>query len=263
MLTNRLRANLVQLLQAISPESVRLLLLKHLDRDLWPINIDDLLEIAAAAEPAAMTGLLVELLSGNTAVRAEAPIKHVFDSRLANFGANLRADGYEVIEDALVRLLPGAEPTAQISDSLEQSLAGSDLDSDGEIQRLLRESHESMGATPPDFNDATTKARIALETIARRSTARIASNRTKTAPEDNWGNALTFLRNESVITQAAEEALAKVYTLISEGAHVPRGLTDEQWALLAQTFAVSGAYFLTYQYLAAKNRIRTDAGFGA
>lgn len=242
---------MVQLLQTISMEPLHLLLIKHLDRHVWPISAHGLLEALSSAKPEEIAGLLIELLSNKTGVRSDAGQKYVFDERLADLRGRLRADGFEVIEDALVRLLPAAEPAAQISDHLEQALAKSGLDSDGKVRRLLRESHASISAAPPDFNDGTTKARIGLETIARRSAAKIANCRGKTAPVDKWGHALVFLRGEAVITLSEEEALAAVYTLISPGAHVPKGLTDEQWALLARTFAVSGAYFLTHQYLAA------------
>ena len=198
-----------------------------------------------------MAGLLVELVGGSTGIRTDAPTKYVFDGRLIDLGRRLRADGFEVIEDALVRLLPTAEPVAQINDHLEATLAGSDLDNDAEVRRLLQDSYASISSAEPDFNDATTKARIALETVARRSAVRVAAAREKAVPADTWGAALAFLYEEQVVTKLEEEALAKVYTLISPGAHVPRGLTDEQWALLARSFAVSGAYFLLHQHLAA------------
>jgi hypothetical protein len=151
----------------------------------------------------------------------------------------------------MTRLMPAAEPAAQISDYLERAIADSGLDTDGEVARLLRESHDDISSALPDFNGSTTKARIALETLARRSAAIVAGSRGTTAPEDRWGAALVFLRTQGVTTQDEENALAKVYTLISPGAHVPKGLTDEQWALLARTFAVSSAYFLTQKHLAA------------
>jgi hypothetical protein len=251
MLTNQTRATLVQLLRAVSPEAVRLLLIKHLDHDPSSMTTTDLLDITAAAGPEQMAGLLVELLNDRTAVRADAPTKYVFDGRLADLRRRLRADGFEVVDDVLTRLLPVAEPLARISDHLDQALAASNLDNDGSIRRLLQESHASVSAVPPDFNDGTTKARIALETLARRSASAVAASRGEPAPTDTWGAALAFLRAEAVITQPEEEALAKVYTLISPGAHVPKGLTDEQWALLARTFALSGSYFLTRQHIAA------------
>ena len=251
MLTNQTAAGLVQLFDALSQDAVRLLLIKHLDTDPAPFTVDNLLYIVTSAQPDAMAGLFVELVGGRTAVRANAPTKYVFDGRLTDLRRRLRADGFDVVEDALVRLLPTAEPVGQIKDFLEATLADSDLDNDAEVRRLLQESYASISAAAPDFNDATTKARIALETVARRSAARVAAAREKTAPADTWGAALAFLYKERVVTKHEEEALAKVYTLISPGAHAPRGLTDEQWALLARSFAVSGAYFLLHQHLVA------------
>jgi hypothetical protein len=247
MLTNQTRASLVQLLQAISPSAVRLLLLKHLDFDRQGYDTNTLLTVTAAAQPEQMAGLLIELVAGTTSIRADAPTTYVFDNRVRDLRARLRADGYEVIEDALTRLVPAAEPAAQIADHLEIALSQSGLDTDGEVRRLLRESHDDISAAPPDYNGSTTKARIALETIARRGAANLGTRHGRSPTQDSWGAALHFLKAEGVITQVEEDALAKVYTLISPGAHVPRGLTDEQWALLARTFAVSGAYFLARQ----------------
>ena len=251
MLTNRTRAAVVQLLQSLSPDAVQLLVLKHLDQHRSRFTTDDLLDLLHYASPESIAGLLTELIGGRTAIRTDAPTKYVFDGRLDDLKGNLRADGFEVIEDALTRLVPAAEPVNRIEDSLQQTLQGTTLDSDGEIRRVLRESFASMSASPPDYNDSTTKARIALETVARRAAWLVASARNLTPPADKWGTAITFLRQAQVIVQAEEEALAKVYTLISPGAHVPKGLTDEQWALLARAFALSGAYFLTQHVLAA------------
>lgn len=251
MLTNQTRAALVQLLQSISPNGVRLLFLKHFNIDQQYYDTDSLLQLTSSATPEEMTGLLVELVGGQTAIRADAPAKHVFDARIGELARRLRADGFEVIKDALCRLVPAAEPAAQISDYLDDALLTSGVDGDEAIRRMLGESYSSMSASPPNFNDSTTKARIALETVARRTAPLVATKRSRPAPQDSWGSALHFLKAEDVITQAEEDALAKVYTLISPGAHSPKGLTDEQWALLSRTFAISGAYFLIQQYLAA------------
>lgn len=250
MLTNQTRAALVQMLQSISSDAVRLLFLKHLDIDQPHYEVTCLLRVTAEATPEQIAGLLVELVGDSTAIRTEAPTKHIFDKRRNELCRRLRADGFDVIEDAIARLMPAAEPAAQISDYLEQAIAASGLDADGEITRLLRESHDDISSAPPDFNGSTTRARIALETIARRSAALVAENRGMTAPDDKWGAALVFLRTQSVIALDEENAIAKVYTLISPGAHVPKSLTDEQWALLARTFALSSAYFLTQAHLA-------------
>ena len=250
MLTNQSRSALVSLLKALSPGAITLLLIKHLDRDLDQ-DIDTLLAYTSGVPEERMVDLLLELLTDRSSIRTDAPTKYVFDKRLEELRRCLRADGYEVIDNSLTRLNPAAESVAQISDELDRVLSNSNLDADSKVRQLLRESHENIGAVPPDFNGATTKARIALETIARRSASIIANNRTKTPPSDTWGAALSFLRAEGVIRLPEEEAIAMVYTLISPGAHIPKGLTDQQWALLARTFAISGAYFLTRQHLAA------------
>ena len=194
MLTNQTRASLVQLLQALSEDAIFLLMLKHLDCNLMSSDVHNLLEAVSAAEPDKLAGLLVELVGGKTAIRSDAPTKHVFDGRLKDLASRLRADGYEVIEDALSRLMPAAEPVAQISDSLEKALATSPLDNDGNVRKMLKESHHALSATPPDLNGATSKARISLETVARKAASLVAVDRNTEAPTDTWGAALSFLR---------------------------------------------------------------------
>lgn len=250
MLTNQTRGSLVQLLLSIAPSSVRVLLVKHLNVDIWPIDAHSLLDVTADTAPEEMTGLLVEVVGGATSVRADAPTKNVFDGRLDDLTRRLHTDGFQVIEEALVRLLPAAEPVALIHDELEATLKSSDLDDDGQIRRLLRDSREGIAGDSPDYNGATTKARISLETTARRMAAQLAAARRIAPPTETWGAALLFLRQQGVLTHPEEEALAKIYTLVSPGAHVPQGLTAKQWALLARAFTTSGTYFLLRRYLA-------------
>ena len=106
-------------------------------------------------------------------------------------------------------------------------------------------------AVPPDYNGSTTKVRIALETVARRAAAAVARKKGGGYPNDSWGKALQFLRSDGVIEAGEEEILARVYTFISPGAHVPKGVTAEEWARLARTFGLSSAYFLLRKYEAS------------
>ena len=83
-------------------------------------------------------------------------------------------------------------------------------------QRLLRESYASLSAANPDFNDATTKARIALET-GRAAILLAQSQQPATSRAERYlGPALAFLRNEAIVTLTEEQALASVYSLISQ-----------------------------------------------
>ena len=250
MFTVATQATLVQTLEALSQEAIRLLSLKHLGRDLEYPTTEGLLSAVAGAKLDQMAGLLIELLSNNTNVRADARVKHTYDSRLEDLERHLRADGFRLENGSLQRLVPSAESLAQVSDHLDTLLGRNDLDGNGEIRQLLHDSRILASAARPDFNSATTKARIALEKIARRSASKLAARLGKAPVRDRWGSALSFLRSEGVITKQEEEALAKVYSLISTGAHdpIPSGPAEEHWALLAGTFAVAGASFLAQKY---------------
>jgi hypothetical protein len=92
--------------------------------------------------------------------------------------------------------------------------------------------------------------RIAFETVARRAAAVIEARKSGNYPDYPWGKALQLLRADGVIEPQEEEILARVYTFISPGAHVPRGVTAEEWARLARTFGLSSAYFLLRKYSA-------------
>ncbi len=240
---------MVDILRSLDYAKIELLMLKHFNVRAPGNTVSDLVRFLES-DASAMGDLVVEFICNTTDARADAPVKRTYDGRIEELKRRLRTDGFEVSNGALVRLLPAAQPASQITDYLEQALDNG-LDSDGEIRRLLRQSHDNLSASPPDYNGGSTKVRIALETIARRSALLVGTKRSKALPEDKWGSALLFLRNEDVIGKAEEEAIAKVYTMISPGMHVPKGLTDEQWALLSRTFALSAAYFLTQRHLAA------------
>ena len=87
--------------------------------------------------------------------------------------------------------------------------------------------------------------------MARRAAGRLAVAKGAPYPEDSWGRALALLRTQTVIDQPEEDILARVYTFASPGAHVPKGVTAEEWARLARTFSVSSAYFLLRKVAAA------------
>jgi hypothetical protein len=44
--------------------------------------------------------------------------------------------------------------------------------------------------------------------------------------------------------------LARVYTFISPGAHIPKGITEEEWARLSRTFALGACFFVLKKHLA-------------
>ena len=150
-----------------------------------------------------------------------------------------------------MRVTPAAEEATGIRDKFLQDVATSGLDVDGAIRTAVENSSKDFVAEPPDFNGSTTKVRIALETVARRAAAATAEkNNSINYQDDSWGKALQFLRSSGVIEIQEEKILARVYTFISPGAHIPKGVTAEEWARLARTFGLSSAYFLLRKYVA-------------
>lgn len=153
------------------------------------------------------------------------------------------------------RLVPvdaAVEEATGVRDLLADELVASGLDGDNALRGALNDAAQAFRSTPPDFNESTTKVRIVLETIARRVGPAIANRQGVAPPADTWGAALAFLRTTAMLISVQEEqTVASMYTLISPGAHRPTGLTDEEWARLARTFALSAAYFLLRKYRTA------------
>jgi hypothetical protein len=178
-------------------------------------------------------------------------VKHVFKSGIEELERWALHDGWIVENGTLVRVTPAAEEATGIRDKFLQDIQTSGLDADSAIKTAVEDSSKNFVAEPPDFNGSTTKVRIALETVARRAAVAVAKKKGGGYLDDSWGKALQFLRSSGVIEGQEEEILARVYTFVSPGAHVPKGITAEEWARLARTFGLSSAYFLLRKYVAA------------
>jgi hypothetical protein len=243
------RGSIAQALSVVSDAATRDFLYKHLG--LQGSKMPPVRGLLADAPVAAIQSMLVELLENNLILRSAAPDKDAFDIGVENIRRWVLLDGWNVEGGTLVRETPMAEDVTGIRDRLVQDLAACDLDNDNAIRLVLEGSSKDFVAQPPDVNGSITKARIALETVARRAAKQIATTRAVNAPEDKWGKAIEFLRAQGVIEQPEEEILTRVYTFVSPAAHIPAGVTGEEWARLARTFAVSSAYFLLRKYMAA------------
>ncbi len=243
--------SIVQVLSSIERDFVEVLFHKHLGASssqfgVGPIGYLNALEYA---DEDVLGALVAELVRETSAICAYAPTKYVFDGAWREFERWLLHDGWAIEDNALVRLTPEAEEITGVRDRLFEDLEGSGLDDDGEIRRMLGEAADDFKAEEPDFNGSTTKVRIALETTARRAAASLESG---TAVEYTWGSALAFLRDAEVLEQTEEEVVARVYTFISPGAHVPAGITEEEWARLSRTFGLASCYFILKKYLAVE-----------
>jgi hypothetical protein len=248
--------SVVQLLGALNIGAARMLLYKHLGvREYqYEPNTSGFLQALETAQNDSVNSLVGEIVREKDAVRADAPTKHVFEGRWREVERWLLHDGWAIENGQLVRLMPEAEEATGVRDRLIEELRSSDLDNDGAIRKCIEESAKSFMAEPPDYNEATTKVRIALETIARRAATKVADTKGGVAyPEDSWGKALAFLKKEGVLELEEEQTMVRVYTFISQGAHVPVGITGEEWARLARTFGLSSSYFILKKYEAARH----------
>ncbi len=247
--SHQTRGAIAQVLSTISTEGARTFLYKHLGIS----ERYSFMLILAEAPPDALRAMLSELLANNKALRSAAPVKHVFDSSIEDLERWALHDGWIVEEGTLVRVTPATEEATGIRDKFLQDIATSGLDDDSAIKTAAENSSKDFVAQPPDFNGSTTNVRIALETVARRAAMVIeARNSGGVYPEYlqyTWGKALLFLRTTGVIEPQDEEILTRVYTFISPGAHVPKGITEEEWARLARTFGLSSAYFFLRKFV--------------
>jgi hypothetical protein len=247
--SHQIRGSMAQVLETVSEEKVRTFLFKHAnvsDSRLRPIG-----SILRDASPEALRSMLAEILGKNGILRQGATGKHVFDNAVRDLECWALYDGWSIKDGLLVRVTPLAEEVTGVQDKLMEDLRTSGLDRDGEITKTLKDSAKDFVAAVPDFNGSVTKVRIALETIARRGAASTAAKRSVQAPDDKWGPALQFLRAQAIIEKQDEDILAQIYTFTSPAAHVPKGITEEEWARLARTFAVSSAYFVLRKILNA------------
>lgn len=245
--SHQTRGTIAQILAAVSTDGSATFLYKHLGVSIG----QPFVSILAKTPDGTLQAMATEIIANNKSLRRAAPVKNIFDSGVEELQRWVLHDGWVVDGGALVRVTPAAEEMTGVRDKLVEDLANCGLDADGAVRRAVQDSSKDFVAQPPDFNGSTTKVRIALETIARRAAREIATKRSQGYPNDSWGKALELLRSQSVIEQNEEEILTRVYTFISPGAHVPKGVTAEEWARLARTFGLSSAYFLLRKYYVA------------
>ena len=113
-------------------------------------------------------------------------------------------------------------------------MRSSDLPRATGIVGAIEQSARDFVQAPPDYNGCLTNARLALESLARD----VATERRRKHPdsfdETKWGAVMSYLRRSDFVTEKEEQLACRVYDLLSEGAHGPVGLTDEEWVRLGR-----------------------------
>lgn len=252
MLSRQVLASIAQLIASLSHDGRYILIYKHFGVNIssYGSSQKSLLEFFGSQDWDAIMSLLKELVTRRSAIRVQASPRHVFDDWWEDLRKWLLYDGWTVEENELVRIAPAAEEATGTREKLLEDLAVSGLDTDKAIAGFVKDAAASFTAEPPDFNDSVTKVRLAFETLARRAAKAVSDLGPGDYTADSWGRALLYLRQHNVIEQAEEEVLARIYTFISPSAHVPKGMSDEEWARLARTFGLGGTYFLLQKYRA-------------
>lgn len=245
-------SSVAEVLGALSWDSAALLLYKHLEIRMEEVGHGAMgrLQALEGAPPEGVWSLVSELARETAAIRAGAPTKYVFDGRWREVQRWLLHDGWTVESGELVRIAPAAEEATGIRDALIETLAASDLDWDTGIRTSIKKASEAFVREPPDYNASVTNVRIALETTARRAATARAAAGGPPYPNDSWGLALAYLRSTGVLTVQEEEVLARLYTFTSPAAHVPTGITQEEWARLARTFGLGACFFILRKHQA-------------
>ncbi len=236
-LTNRTKISLVQLLDIFEKTQINILFEKY------SINIDsrNIEYIKKVVLSNTMQELIKEIISTKQTLRNKISPKYIFDERWSDFEKCLFLDGYKVESNSLISIEPTIDGVVAFEDELINELINSTFLKKDEVKNLINESAEAFKNS--DFNQCLSKARIALETIIRT----IAIDKYNNS-NDVWGNALLKLKTESFITQKEEELIAKLYSFISDGSHIPLGFTQEEYTRYGRNLAMSKCYYIIKKY---------------
>ncbi|MCC6241801.1 MAG: hypothetical protein IT353_03125 [Gemmatimonadaceae bacterium] len=242
--SKRTLAALAQQLDAIRRDSARVLLeksgigLPQFDGQEWVLR-----ELERATD-AAVHELMTEIVIRTKSVRADAGTKYVFDERLTDLWRCLRIDGWEADGTSLVREHPSSTELIELRDALEAELSMSSIDDDREIRLCLERSARAFSNSPPDYNASSTNIRVALEPVVRKTAESVAARRKVPSPKDKWGAAVSFLRSQDIISARDEAALTASYEATSAGAHVPKGMSEREWARMIRALDQAWLYYV-------------------
>ena len=62
------------------------------------------------------------------------------------------------------------------------------------------------------------------------------------------GSALSNLKTNSFLTQIEEDLMAKTYSFVSNGSHIPLGFTNEEYARYGRNLVMSKCYYIIKRY---------------
>jgi hypothetical protein len=199
--------------------------------------------------PQKVLDVLAEFVRLRDVYRFNVSPRYLHDQRWHDMEVCLLLDGYRIADGAVRPADPTIEAFTPIEDDLTAALEASGLPSAGEMVRLMNNSADHFRVNPPDYNASLTSARIALETLAREVATDRQTQRPVNFDPTKWGQVIAYLRTSDLISKREEDGLTGVYSFISEGAHAPVGMTEQEMVRLGRNLAAGASYFLIKRHL--------------
>lgn len=253
VISKRSKLSLCQLLALYRRDAISILLAKHglaADRldALYPSEstIETLKEIILEGSAQSLGSLMDEAVRTSGFLRSEISPRYRFDERWDDLCRSLELDGYRVDGSTIVPIEPSIEGVQSAEDDLTSELRRSGLPDADEILRVLDNSAEAFRRE--DFNGCLGNARVALQTLATSIAQKRQAGHAGSFDPSKWGQVVAYLRKSDFITEQEESGLAGVFSFVSPGSHIPVGFTEEEFARLGRSLAVSLCFFLAKRF---------------
>lgn len=215
-------------------------------------------EALQAASPNILGEILQELARTSSAIRTDVSPRHKFDGRWDDLCRCLELDGYLLSSQepgidlsCFYPIGPRLPGTTNPEDDLIRELKKSVLIGADEIISNLEKSSKTF--LEDDFNGCLSNARVALQALATAIAKGDKKLPSSGYDDSKWGQVLDRLKSTGFITANQEKGLAGVFGFISDGAHKPLGFSENEFARLGRTLALSFCYFLVKTWNAKQN----------
>ncbi|HAV1338197.1 hypothetical protein CGG78_24015 [Vibrio parahaemolyticus] len=246
-ISRRTKFSLAQLLGVIERPDVYVVFEKY---GLNPQAVSSVAGISSeiqGAHESVLSDLVVEVVQSNKTLRNQTSPRYKFDEKYSIFQKSLLLDGYGIEGNQISALDPNFAGHEPVEDELLKEIDNSNLSNKGSISQAVKASAEDFIKAQPDYNGSLTNIRIALETIVREIA--ILNGFVNTRGGGNtWGPSLAHLRMCGFIDTKEEQALAAVFTFISNGAHIPLGFSHEEFVRLGRNMCSSMCYFVMKKF---------------
>ena len=199
-----------------------------------------------SADDQTISGLIIEVIETSRTLRNDTSPKYKFDDQFSILEKSLLLDGYLIEHKSIKALDPNFIGFDPVEDALINEIESSSIQNKGGIIRSVKASADDFVKAQPDYNGSLTNIRIALETLVREIALEKGFTTARTG--NTWGPSLGYLKTNGFIDQKDENALASVYTFISNGSHIPFGFTEAEFVRLGRNMCTSMCYFVIKKY---------------